>query len=146
MWFENELINNFFKGIGLPQNIEYKTILMKHKNVSENIVTYVLELNSKELSNLTRYQIAKKFNINISYLSERFKKDTNMSVLHFIEFEKMMRAERLIKTRSDLSIESISHILGFAKTEQFREKFKKYFVLKPCQYRKLRKKRQIGGY
>ena len=114
---------------------------MKHKNVSKNIVVYVLGLNIDELSNLTRYKIAEKFQINISYLSERFKKDTNMSVLHFIEFEKMMRAEMLIKTRSDLSIESISRILGFGKPEQFRLKFKKYFVLKPYQYRKLKQKR-----
>jgi AraC-like DNA-binding protein len=114
---------------------------MKHKGITNRVVIYVHKLSIKELSGLTRYKIAQKFKINISYLSKRFKKDTKMSVFQFIEFQKMLRAEYLIRARHDLTIETISRKLGFGKTEHFRLKFRKYFLLNPLQYRCLFRKR-----
>ena len=84
---------------------------------------------------MTRYEISEAFEINMNYLSEKFKKGTGMTVFHFIEFEKITRAKFLIGEENDLSIEEISKIFGIQKTNQFRAKFKKYYYLTPGQYR-----------
>jgi AraC-like DNA-binding protein len=115
---------------------------MKHQNISEQVVSYILSSDLEQLSQLTCYQIAERFNINISYLSWRFKKDTNFSLFDFIEQEKIIRAKVLIRTRKDLSIVEISKMFGLEKTDQFRDRFKKYFFITPGKYRRLRKNHQ----
>jgi two-component system, response regulator YesN len=112
---------------------------MKHQNISEQVVSYILSRDLKKLSQLTCYKIAQQFNINISYLSGKFKKDTNFSLFDFIEQEKIMRAKILLNTRNDLSIVEISKMFGLEKTDQFRNRFKKYFFITPGKYRRLDK-------
>lgn len=113
---------------------------MKHKNISQRVATFVITRNLEELSELTRYKIANKFGINKNYLSERFKEGSQKTVLEFINFEKMKRAEFLLKTRYDLSVKDISKKIGIVKYKQFRAKFEKVYGLKPGEYRKLFKK------
>jgi len=115
---------------------------MKHQKISENIVKHIMNSTLKELSELTCYHLAGIFNINTSYLSTRFKKDTQNLLFDFIEFEKLLRARRLIETRFDLTIEDISRMFGTEKIEQFRAKFKKYFFITPGKYRDLRRKQK----
>lgn len=112
---------------------------MKHKNISQLVVEYIISRDLGELTELTRYKIADAFQINKNYLSEKFKKSTQMTVLEFINFEKMKRAEKLLITRRDLSVKKISRKVGIAKCEQFRANFKKIYGLKPGKYRTLYK-------
>lgn len=100
---------------------------------------YILSHSLEELSELTRYKIAAYFDINISYLSKKFKKDTKMSLFKFIEAEKMNRARILLETRDDLTVEDISKMFGLEKTEQFRAKFKRLYYITPGQYKALLK-------
>ena len=113
---------------------------MKHKNIGESVVEYVITRNLKELACLTRYIIAENLGINKNYLSEKFKEETQMTVLQFLDFEKMKRAERLLKARPDLSIRKISDLLGIEKLSQFRMKFKRIYNLNPGRYRRLIKR------
>lgn len=117
---------------------------MKHYNISEKVILFIMSRTLKELARLTRYEIAEKFNINISYLSGKFKKDTKMSVLNFIDFEKVSRARYMLEDRTDLTVEDISNLIGISKSNQFRIKFKKFYFITPGSYRKALKKRQIG--
>jgi two-component system, response regulator YesN len=108
---------------------------MKFQNVADLVAEYVISRNMRELAQLTRYIIANELGINKNYLSERFKEETEMTVLQFINFEKMKRAEKLLRNRSDLSIRQISNIVGIVKLEQFRAKFKKIYAVNPGKYR-----------
>ena len=117
---------------------------MKHENISAKIATFILSRTTKELSQITRYEIAEKFNINMNYLSEKFKRDTGITVFQFIEFEKITRAKNLLDLAEDLTIEEISMIIGIRKVNQFRWKFKKYYHITPGQYRLSLKNRQSG--
>jgi AraC-like DNA-binding protein len=108
---------------------------MKYGNFSESVIGYIITRNLAELSQLTRYKIAGHFGINQTYLSKKFKKETNMTLSEFIEFEKMKRAEILLKSGHELSVETISQMVGFEKCAQFRRKFKKIYYLNPGQYR-----------
>ncbi|MCP4150991.1 MAG: AraC family transcriptional regulator [bacterium] len=109
---------------------------MKYKNIPETVIEYIISRDLEELTQLTRYHIADFFGLNKNYLSEKFKEGTRMTVLEFITFEKMKRAESLLKTRSDLSVKDIADIIGYVKYNQFRAKFKKVYGLKPGKYRK----------
>lgn len=117
---------------------------MRHKNISTKIATFVLSRTTKELSQITRYEIAEKFNINRNYLSEKFKRDTGITVFQFIEFEKITRAKYLLNLTDSLTIEEISKVVGIRKVNQFRWKFKKYYHITPGQYRRSLKNRQNG--
>jgi len=113
---------------------------MKFQKISESVVEYVISLDLKELSGLTRYKIADHFGINKNYLSEKFKEETNMTVLAFLNFEKMKRAECLLKKRQDIPVKRISVLVGIVKVSQFRAKFQETYGLKPGRYRELFRK------
>ena len=119
---------------------------MKYYKIGESVVEYIITRNLKELSNMTRYMIADHFGINKNYLSEKFKEETQMTVLQYLDFEKMKRAQDLIKTRPDLTIREISHLVGIEKLSQFRAKFKKAYLLSPGRYRLLIKKCAFGSF
>lgn len=108
--------------------------------------SYIISISLPELSQLTKYKIAEAFHINKNYLSEKFKKETNTTVYGFLNFEKMKRAEKLLTTRFDLSVEDISRRVGIIKCRQFRRKFKNIYGLNPGKYRKLFKDKPMGVY
>ncbi len=117
---------------------------MNRHNISAKVVAYILTRTLEELSQLTRNEIATEFNVNRNYLSKKFKRDTNMSVFGFIEFEKMIRAKILLHDRTELSVMKISKLLGVSKVNQFRKKFKRFYHITPGLYRKSIARRHIG--
>lgn len=119
---------------------------MKYNKIGESVVEYIITRDLPELSRLTRYKIADHFGINKNYLSEKFKKETQMTVLQYLDFEKMKRAEGLMKTRPDLTVREISNLLGIEKLSQFRAKFKKAYLLGPGRYRRLIKSCAFGSF
>lgn len=117
---------------------------MKHSEITRKVIAYIMTRTVKELSLLTRDELADVFNINISYLSHRFKQDADISVFQFIEFEKIVRAKRMLEERPDLTVEEISEKFGIKKTNQFRMKFKKYYHITPGFFRTHLKRRDFG--
>jgi two-component system response regulator YesN len=113
--------------------------IVKYLKLADLAVGYIISRDLQELAQLTRYKIAEHFGVNRNYLSKIFKEGTQMTVLEFIEFEKLKRGELLLKTRLDLSVKDISLQLGIADVRQFRKKFKNTFGLNPGKYRTLYK-------
>jgi two-component system, response regulator YesN len=113
---------------------------MKYKKIGESVVEYIITRDLRELSGLTRYRIADHFGLNKNYLSEKFKEETQMTVRQYLDFEKMKRAEGLLRTKPDLSIRKIADLVGIEKLCQFRVKFKKAYHMSPGRYRRLIKK------
>lgn len=109
----------------------------KFKDIHILVMEYIISIDLDELSKLTRYKVADHFEINASYLSEKFKKETGMTLLEFMEFEKMKRAEKLLVSRPDLTVLDISKMIGIEKCKQFRTKFQRIYGIKPGQYRKI---------
>lgn len=110
---------------------------MKYKSVTEEAIKFIITRNLNELAELTRNHVAATLGINRAYLSEKFREDTHWTVLEFITFEKMKRAEHMLQTRPDLTVNDISLKVGIAKCKQFRSNFKKFFGLKPGKYREV---------
>jgi two-component system response regulator YesN len=110
---------------------------MKHDKLSEEIIVYILTRNLYELSQLTRYKIAQKFDVNESYLSKRFKKDTNVSLFDYIERAQVHRAAELLKEKEELGVSDVREMVGIEKSQHFSKKFKKILGISPSQYRGL---------
>jgi AraC-like DNA-binding protein len=117
---------------------------MKHEKLTEEVIVYILTRNLKELSQLTRYKIADKFDVNENYLSRRFKKDTQMSLFDYIESAQVHRAAELLKERSDLSVADVQKLVGVEKSQHFSKKFKKILGINPSQYRGIYQDKRNG--
>ena len=111
----------------------------KQRSLSQEVIQYVWSLCLPELAELTRYKLAEKFMLNKNYLSEKFKKETRMTISGFIQTVKIKRAEDLLKSRHDMNIVQISRLIGIQKPQQFREKFRRIYGLNPLQYRNVHK-------
>jgi AraC-like DNA-binding protein len=110
---------------------------MKHEDIPRSVIEYIITRDVEELAHLNRDKLSEALGFHRNYLSDVFKAHTQMTLLEFINFEKMKRAERLLNTRSDLSVSDISRMLGIMKCKQFRIKFERVYGLKPGRYRKL---------
>lgn len=61
-----------------------------------------------------------------------------LSPNQFVQLIKIKHAEQMIKT-TDLSIKEVSEQLGFSSPYYFSSVFKKYYLMSPKEYVKLRK-------
>lgn len=79
--------------------------------------------------------IASYVNLNRSYLSVLFKKQTGMSPLSYIQTFRVTKAKHLLESTS-LSVSSIAFSCGYQKPESLIKFFKKTYGLSPTAYRK----------
>ncbi|HEX3038038.1 MAG TPA: AraC family transcriptional regulator [Oscillospiraceae bacterium] len=79
-------------------------------------------------------EIAKKFNFNKDYLCRIFKEHTGMSIIKYINGEKISKAKELLCC-SEISIKEISSVLGFNDEKYFMKLFKNYENITPSEYR-----------
>lgn len=75
------------------------------------------------------------------YLTEKFKKETGVSVSNYIRFAKMERAKVLLES-TDLSVNEIADRLAFNTVNYFIQGFKETTGYTPAQYRKKFRNRQ----
>jgi len=69
----------------------------------------------------------------------RNKQDTQKIVSQLIDFEKMKQGGKLLRTRFDLPVETISPMAGIVKCTLSRNKSRKFYGLYPGKYRSLLK-------
>lgn len=110
-------------------------IIANRKNISSpirEIMNYIDENYSKRIS--IKY-FSKKFHLNTSYLSDRFKKETGISFTGYITARRMQKAEELLLD-VDMPLSEISKIVGYTDYFHFSKQFKKYSKISPMEYRK----------
>ncbi len=81
-------------------------------------------------------QIAEEININPSYLSKIFKRQTGLSVLEYIRDCRLKEAKIKIDEDPTLHISELSQIVGYEDPLYFSKVFKRKFGISPKQYRK----------
>lgn len=72
---------------------------------------------------------------NRSYLSAKFKKETGLSIMEYINKKKIEEAERLLRF-SDKSLIAIASYLSFSSQSHFQNTFKKVTGKTPTQYQR----------
>jgi two-component system, response regulator YesN len=103
----------------------------------QTVVGKVCSFISKNIySRLSRNEIAEDVDLNPEYLSKLFKKETGVSLVEYIQNEKMEIARKLlIDTR--LSISEIASNLGYYNFAYFSQLFRKFSGNTPGKYRKI---------
>ena len=79
--------------------------------------------------------MAEAVNISSKYISDFFKKHTNISIRQFI-IERKMELAKLRLEHSNASIQEIAFQLEFTDDKHFAKTFKKHFGSTPTSYRK----------
>lgn len=86
-------------------------------------------------SPLTLQGIAETIPVNASHLSRKFKEDTGMSLIDFINLNRIEAAKVYLQNNTS-SITEIAFIVGFNDVNYFSRVFKKMTDLTPSQYRR----------
>ena len=101
---------------------------------SKNIKEYIEEnYYSPDLNIIT---IGLAFNLSGQYLSKLFKLQTNEKLHEYINKIRIQKATKLLLEDKHLTINNISHKIGYLNTNNFIRIFKKYESVTPGEYRK----------
>ncbi|RBW70063.1 helix-turn-helix domain-containing protein [Bacillus taeanensis] len=84
---------------------------------------------------LTLNEIAAHLHVNASHLSRKFKQDTDMTMIDYIN-KKRVEEAKLYLQRGNISITDIAFMVGFNDLNYFSRVFKKFTLLTPSQYMK----------
>ena len=89
--------------------------------------------------NLNLSYIADKMGLNATYLSRVFLASVGESLLNYMNKYRVEKAKSLMKN-PELTVESISALVGFGSSNSFIRVFKKYEYMTPGQYRQMLQK------
>lgn len=131
------------KSVDAIMNLQYRMVIdyaervekLKFGDAPSKLVSDVLNYIRHHLSEaITTEDIAKSLYMSRSYLSVKFKDETNENLSTFITKVKIDEAKRLLRY-SDKSLTSIALYLGFSSQSHFTRVFKTYTTLTPNEYR-----------
>lgn len=126
---------NIMAGILYRYNIlrpyEYSTDALMRIS---DIVRYVDSNYKKDIS---LEELCKKFSINKSYFCRQFKKATNRTFTEYLNFVRILEAQRLLSCMND-SITDISLECGFSAVSYFNRVFKSISGCSPKEFRKIK--------
>ncbi|MCR4686480.1 MAG: AraC family transcriptional regulator [Lachnospiraceae bacterium] len=108
--------------------------LKKTHSVSIHVIHVIDYIYDHLQEKITMEQLAERENLNPSYFSKLFSKETGMSVKGYINNAKIDTAKQML-TQSDYSITDISLSLGFSSQSAFTACFKQYTGVTPGSYR-----------
>ena len=109
---------------------------MGNKNVSDRIVQYVMSVTDREFTALSVAILAHSFKIDRSKLSRQFKRQTDMTLEHFLFKERMARAAFLLKSHNGITVKEVADRVGFCTCSYFIRRFRQYYGVGPGRYRK----------
>ena len=107
---------------------------------SENVtrIAPVLEYIDKHYAEeITLSELAGLLNVNESYLCRMFKRIVNTSIVQYLNFVRVCKAEKLLIS-TDKSIAEISYESGFSSVSYFNRTFKKHKFTTPSTYKKIK--------
>jgi AraC-like DNA-binding protein len=97
-----------------------------------------MKATDEEFAEFSVGTLAHSFNIDRFKLLRLFKKQTNMTLEHFLYKEKMARAAYLLKAYHNITIKQIAEKMGFCTCDYFIQKFKEYYGVVPSKYREFK--------
>lgn len=101
----------------------------------ERIVPVIEYIDANYTEHLELETLSRVLNLNEYYFCRLFKRATGSTVTDYLNFVRICKAEKLLKT--DMSISEISYNVGFSSLSYFNRIFKKYKFCSPTEYRKI---------
>ncbi len=114
----------------------YCRLVREHttKGYSAPIQKAILLIEGSLSDDLSLTRLAKELNVNGSYLSTLFKKETGKTVTDFITERRISHAKHLLKS-SRLQVQTVGQLCGFEDVHYFSKVFKRLTGTTPKQYR-----------
>lgn len=128
----------------------YSQVVRAHsmKNHSPIVQKAMICIASGLANDLSLSALAGALNVNASYLSTLFRKETGQTVTDYVNAMRMQAGANLLKT-TQLQVQSIAQHCGISDVNYFSKRFKKYYGITPKQYRQemqpLNQKKQSGA-
>lgn len=107
----------------------------KTEQFSKEVVQCTYYIFNHLFEDLSLERLSKHVNLTPSYLSTRFKKETGLSIVDYIQRERVYEAQKMLKFSSK-SLSDICARLNFNDQSYFTRVFKKWSGVTPLQYRK----------
>lgn len=106
----------------------------------EELIPEIQEYIKAHLSECSRDILSSRFYLSPDYLSRIFRRVSGISLIDFIQQERMKKAKALLEERNGLSIGEIAEITGYDSFAHFSKQFRKHTGVSPNKYRKDRLK------
>ncbi len=115
---------------------KYCRLVNKHsqRNYTLLIQKVITQIESDISSDLSLNNLAKIFQVNPSYLSSLFKKETGSTLTDYVNKMRVERAKELLIS-TNIQIQNIAQRCGMLDVNYFTKTFKKYTDLTPKKYR-----------
>lgn len=115
---------------------KYCTLVKKHsmKNYSLPVQKVLTAIDSDLTADLSLHSLAEIFNINASYLSSLFKRETGKTLTDYVSHKRIEHAAYLLQT-TNLQIQVVAQHCGIFDVNYFAKMFKKYMGKTPKEYR-----------
>ena len=97
----------------------------------DQAVAYINDHYTEDISSAS---LSERFGYDESYFCRKFKKQTGLTVMKYIQILRIEKARKLL-TETELSIQAISRQCGFADTAYFTNRFKSICHMTPTQLR-----------
>lgn len=105
---------------------------VKSENIREEILNYV----NKNYMRINKVEdVAGVFNYNYTYLSRLFKKMTGTTMIKYITAKRVEAAKQYMKENNEMSLGTISQIVGYGDQHYFSRTFKLMTGMSPSEYR-----------
>ncbi|MGL5379857.1 response regulator transcription factor [Clostridium sp.] len=105
---------------------------IKYRKEVEDIISYI---DKNIQSKITLKMLSNDINMNESYLSRMFKRETGKNIVYFINERKMKKAMELLEDESIL-IKQVSKAVGIEDQFYFNKLFKKFYNVNPSDFKK----------
>ena len=115
----------------LMYNLKYKKFKREYISNVQNVLQIIQE---EFREDLTLKSIAERLHLNVMYLGQIFKKETNKSFSQYLNHYRIKLAQNLL-LHSELNINEISEKIGYMSPGYFYKNFKKYCGISPKEFR-----------
>lgn len=117
---------------------DYCLLVQEHslKGYSPLIQKALTQIDMDLSVDLSLYSLAKQLNVNASYLSSLFKKETGSTLTVYVNRKKVRHAAHLLHT-TNMQIQTVAQYCGISDVNYFIRIFKKYMGKTPKEYRDL---------
>ena len=117
---------------------KYSRLVQKHsqKNYSLLVQKVITCIDTDITADLSLKTQAKLLNVNPSYLSSLFKKETGVTLTDYVNKKRVERAKQLLKA-GNTQIQTVAQNCGILDVNYFTKIFKKYEGITPKEYRNI---------
>lgn len=134
-----ELINSLEAGAALQKKMarSYAVLVRDHsvKQYTHPIKQIILNIEYDLTADLTLKKFSAMLNLNPSYLSALFKKETGTTLTDFVTKKRIEHAADLLSS-TGLQIQTVAQQCGILDVNYFTKAFKKVYKVTPSEYRK----------